>query len=1111
MRKVLTIGAVTLVAGLALAVWLLYPDWQKSRGDKGAEHGAGRGEAGRALMAGQAVADILLTAPTPEPQGTLSIRGIVRDAKGPVGGVTVVAVRPGSTAPLASLKLDRDDHGSGSLVDCGCGHALPQLLGRLAEQREAGQPLARVSTDGNGGFALSGLEEGTYTVWAEAKERGTAVKAGIRAGDEQVELMLGPPTSFEGKILGVKQETIAGARVSMMHWRHPRVLETDSSADGTFAFASIPEGGYTLVVTREGYFPAYKPLPPHSPRRFVVRLAPPISISGTVVRAGVPVEGASVGLDGNHVHLKTTTDANGAFSFKDVAPSGYAVTARSGAEIATESVYTGGEREVAPLKLELKPGTEFVVTVQDEFGKPIEGARVDIAGREGPDGRTDEQGQYRVMLAQPLMNSLTVKADGFQDYGWHPVPGPEKPPSEKRVVLRRAVDLKGIVVDSDGKPVSNASVGASYLDRRDGEDRLFEREGPGGYGSAKSAEDGTFSLEHLGPGRYSLSVTHERHATARSEARAPSTGVRVVMGSGIALKGRVLNADGTAAAGVQVATVPDIELLARPRKDIRADDSPTENRQGRTDSNGAFTLEGLSRGSYVVMAIDGEMGSRDPEQMAHKQIELTEGTVPEIELRFPPALAISGKVVDSQGKPVASARIMAQISKVMDMRSMTKMMEHLPRSAESKADGSFVIKGLTPGEYDLNAVHGDFSGAFGRGPKVSARAGDSGVTITLVRQAKVRGRVVRENGLPFVEYDLNGRTIKDPGGAFEQPVHENIFGDSASDLVFKAPGMAPVVRSVKIPEGQDLTIPDVVLGAGRTVRGRVVSKADNTPVAGAVIAPFYGDSGRMGALMRFGRADGEPGAKSEAVSGKDGRFAIEKVESGPVEIEASHADFSPARVSVPAERDEVTVMLDPGATIGGRVSDAQGKPLKGMVGVSLGRPLDSRHAQVAEDGTFEIRGLGPGKYTVRFHGSGDVHDRSNLGLAPKTVDVAAGAAVTVDFAESSGGSALVVNVKASDGEPAGRLMPMLLVPGEAAAPAKFDEYRKLMERGIRGARGDEGEQTFKGLAAGRYTLMTFAMQGQGLGVYIEGIDVDGKTDRTVTIELPDKLPPLEMP
>jgi uncharacterized GH25 family protein len=1111
MRKVLMIGAVTLVVGLAVAVWILYPGWQKTREPEGKEPAPARGGAERALRAGQAVADLMLTAPIPDAKGELLIRGIVRDTKGPVAGATVVAVRPGSTPSLSSLKLNREDHGSGSLVDCGCGHALQQFLGIMAEQREAGQPLSRTATDGKGSFVLSGLEEGTYTVWAEAGERGSAAKAGLSAGAREIELSLSPPTSFEGKVVGVKQEPVAGARVSMMHWRHPRVIETDSADDGTFAFAALPEGGYTVVVTRDGYFPAYKPLPPNSPRRFVVRMAPPMSISGTVTRGGVPVEGASVELGGGDVQQKTTTDANGGFGFKDVAPSGYTVTARLGAEIATESVYAGGGKEATPLRLELKPGTEFVVTVVDEFGKPVVGARVDIAGREGPDGRTDAQGQYRAMLAQPFVTSLSVSADGFQDFGWHHFPGPEKPPSEKRVVLKRAVEFKGIVLDSDGKPVPNASVSASSLDRRDGEDRLLERESSGGYGHAKSAEDGTFSIVRLGPGRYSLSVTHETHATARSEARAPSTDIRIVMGAGIAVKGRVLNSDGTPAPSVQVAVIPDVGLLGRSRKDVRAEESPTENRQGRTDSNGAFVLEGLSRGTYVVMAMDGEMGSRDPEQMAHKQIEITEGTVPEVELRFPAALTISGKVVDSQGKPVASARVMAQISKVVDMRSMTKMMEHLPRSAESKADGSFVLKGLSEGEYELNAVHQDFGGGFGRGPRVTARAGDPAVTITLIRQAKVRGRVIHPNGTPFAEFEVNGQAVRDPGGAFELPMHEGMFGRPTFDLVFKAPGMAPALRTVKVAQGQDQTIPDVVLGAGRTIRGKVVSKTDNAPVEGALVVPGSDETGRMAALLSYGRQAGTPGEGGQAGSGKDGTFSLSQVESGAVELIVAHPDFCPATVAVPADRDDVVVTLDPGAKISGRVSDAQGRPAAGMVWASRGGPMDSRHVQLSAEGTYEIRGLVPGKYTVRVHRMDEPDERGNLGIAPKTVEVAAGAAVTLDFVESSGGSSLSVSIQASDGEPAVGFMPMLLVPGEATAPADFNEYRQLMGRGVRGSRGDEGVQAFKGLAAGRYTLMTFAMQGQGLGVYAESVDIDGKTDREVTIKLPEKLPSLEMP
>jgi hypothetical protein len=321
----------------------------------------------------------------------------------------------------------------------------------------------------------------------------------------------------------------------------------------------------------------------------------------------------------------------------------------------------------------------------------------------------------------------------------------------------------------------------------------------------------------------------------------------------------VLDETGAPVPEASVALMPDVGSPFGEHREAPAPERHQEPREGHTDGAGTCLIDGLVEGHYTVVAADTpDRHIEGASHVATQPVEVHAGSVPEVLVRFEPTLTVSGRVVDGRGQPIAGARVQAYPSKVADMASLARMVEHMPRAAESEADGSFVVKGLKAGAYHLSAMHSDYTVNRGGPSSVAAQAGDTGITLTLLSPAHVRGRVVHRDGSPVAAFELNGRKIEEATGAFD----ETFPAEGNQTLIFTAASLAPAHRQVTTKAGEDLTLPDVVLGAGRSVRVHAVSTA-GSPVAGVHLG-----TGSPQALALEAATAGE--AAGPATTGPDG-------------------------------------------------------------------------------------------------------------------------------------------------------------------------------------------------------------------------------------------------
>ena len=217
--------------------------------------------------------------------------------------------------------------------------------------------------------------------------------------------------------------------------------------------------------------------------------------------------------------------------------------------------------------------------------------------------------------------------------------------------------------------------------------------------------------------------------------------------------------------------------------------------------------------------------------------------------------------------------------------------------------------------------------------------------------------------------------VTDPEGRFElvpRGEHRNM------QLRILARGYLVAEHQVQCPSVA-MDLGDFAVQQAAIVSGRVLDRAGN-PVAGARVS-------RRGPGDNNNREDFTSdvfeaawSGGQVAVSDAEGKFELAHLEAGAFLVRARHADYPVGRSATqPAiaagEQRTVDVVLDPGDSVRGRLLGGPGKPSQLRVFARAVRPATGtqespgqrgpgtaeRTAELASDGSFELRGLPVGK------------------------------------------------------------------------------------------------------------------------------------------------------
>lgn len=604
--------------------------------------------------------------------------------------------------------------------------------------------------------------------------------------------------------------------------------------------------------------------------------------------------------------------------------------------------------------------------------------RIEIGGPPPPRAVTDEHGRFRLSKIDTSNNyDLSASAEGYVK-GKTAIIGlePGRTRRDVRVELERGAQLTGLVLDSEGAPLANASVTIERsTGRRMGGMMLLG--GPPEKVQGITDQEGRFALNGLPRGNAEIAIARKGFARLKVPGiDVPGGGEAADLGEfrlepGARVQGMVVDTDGLPVENAEVRVArgggPRMMMMGM------GDEPPgIEKADAVSGPDGWFTLEDQPGGGEISVDVSREGFLRASARVT--QIPNAEPLV----VTLDPSSKLSGIVLDPDGQPVAGADISLTRSVTSGAGGMQMKMV-TSEGATSDAEGRFEYEGLEPGKVSLAASASGFQETTRDGIEIVKGEDLLDVELPLRAGAVLVGQVLTPDGKPAIDATVSivrsspepdfgigpGRAATDGGGNYRLeglppgPVSIEATHDS-------------YVRTVKDIEAEEgINALDLQFEGGQEVAGSVAGP-DGAPVPGATV--------RMDPV---GRQWGGPTADA----GADGTFRFPGVADGEYLLTAGAEGFAP-----PAEKVRVhvggqpvaglVVALQGEAALVGRVLGLDPTDFPQVEINAFGGPGQFGESRVDSQGRFRITGLGAGSYSL----SGSVGRSGNQARAQATLE-----------------------------------------------------------------------------------------------------------------------------
>jgi len=650
---------------------------------------------------------------------------------------------------------------------------------------------------------------------------------------------------------------------------------------------------------------------------------------------------------------RATTLTGGKFLLPPV-PAGvpYSVTAATDGFakgiLAIEKPASGESR--TDLQIVLGQGAALVATLVGEDGQPVPGAEAAVYPfdeRRSSGFRmfrsseellvsalSDEEGGVSLAPLSTGEFELVVRAPGFAPTirrGITVVPG-TRLVELGLVELVEAVELRGVVVDTAGAGVPNATVLSLPSEAPPMMASVFCNGLVGSAldGGVLTSATGGFAITELAPGAMVsvLACDGEALPGFLAGVRLPTEEeIRIEMPPSVVISGRVSDEDGQGISGAVVSFSSTSSLRGR---------LASGRLRTLTDSDGRFRLKGVPIEAGMVTA------SATGFLIGRESVALEVGQAPsEVLFELFRGAALSGIVRSPDGEGIAGAYV--------GVREDTGAGGYRSRSVATDSGGRYLLEGLPIGVRSVEASHDEF---FSVSQEVELRSGTNTLDLRFEPGARVAGRVVDDDDRP-----VSGATVHLSGLDDSREVPTDVDGRfeiknarPGRGQIFARFGQASSSRDdldVGSPEASDLLL---------RVGGR-----------GAIIGQLFGLEPGEAVGVRIWASSESRSAQGVALGNR--QYRIDSLPVGWWRVSASlngNTKLATGEIEVVEGAGEAILDLDfeSGVILSGTVIDRNGPVGQAQV-TAFGQDVAGYfHAMTDRTGRFEMGNLKLGTYSV---------------------------------------------------------------------------------------------------------------------------------------------------
>ena len=786
-----------------------------------------------------------------------------------------------------------------------------------------------------------------------------------------------------------------------------------TGADGAMEMRVV-EGKYNVRVSGTDFVPKALPEQALTARNspLVVTVERGAEVSGKVVFAdGTPVADARVGPAGRFDGLAAISDANGAFTLKQLPRTPESLVAMTVDESPMRSAPVRVTPPARDVTLTIPTPSRIEGRVIDRAtSQPVTSFNVFASRREmqarGLDV-SDAGGAFVLKRVQPGTVELRVTAPGY-------VAG-----IVSDLLVEEGKTLTGVEVKLDrgaritGHVTAGGSAAAGVHVRTGTRSRRAAA-------FTTTDANGDYTLDGVPSGDETFDFMKEGFVTKHKSLEVVAgkdTRIDVDLDRGREIRGRVVDKSGQAVANARIAVMtPSVPYAA----------------SSTSDSDGQFTVSGLEDGRYTVSAQKNgyvSASADDVDPAAGRTVTLT----------MDRGGTITGRVVGLAPEELSQVRVSASGN-------------NANASEHTDANGNFTLTGIPDGSVTLIAYRQGMPMKQSP-PKVIQVANGSAppVEIDFGAGLTIRGRVTR-NAVPIsggnVNFAPRGR------GGVRSP-SAMISGDGSYEVSGVEPGDYDI-RVYASGGGNDV-VPYTVVGnatfdidlKGATARGVVLDATTGVPLPDVRI--YVVPASQAGSRVW-----------RNATTDSDGRFVLDTLPDGAFTLRAEREHYAAALQSITvsgggtppielrlARGQEAVVRLvdsETGASLDGNVAliDSQTKKYSGSSG--NGR---------AEDGAIHVWAA-PGRYTASIHVNGYLSQSVDVAVPGAEVRVAMTRGATLVLTSRSGGKFRLLppgmsipagRVGSTIGVAPGQRMPFnSLAPGVYEVDRVSDDGKTLLQK-----------------------------------------------------------------